>query len=350
MKVDRKLMEVRKLLRKEVASLLSKEFHSIKEGEESSVEPLKKLVPGQYRVFHTYNERGDLKHRSTVVKASSAPIAEQKVLNYLRSIAAIKGNTIEARSIRITGVEPAEVVSEDQQSTMDFAGNEVQTLFDKFRKLPAAHLRKKVLDSRACKRLRLPQGCTMYTYTWGANSASAFGVGDTMYAMLAPNDRAHDLFTELERLLKVKDFVGQLTTLALKTATVGYDDLFYFDTVAGAFTESTNTPAPVQKKAAPTQAPTPPTPKVDPKVKVPVRPEPKVKVEPEKPDQEDDNGDKGAEITSMVNSLVQKIKHTIGEPESDDITEALTTLLQAWGFTSEQKLMILKTVRNNTIR
>lgn len=106
---------------------------------------------------------------------------------------------------------------------------------------------------------------------------------------------------------------------------------------------STDQPGP----AAP---PVPPVTKAQPKPVAPPIKQPDPKAKPKTAPEPKEDDDTSAQVVAMTNNLIQKIKHTVGVPEADDIAEALTSLIQAWGFNSEQKLTILKSVRNNSIR
>jgi len=209
---------LRELLQKEIAKVISEGGGLSLQAAADQLKVKNEPVPGEYRVSHTYEQRGDLKHSTMIVKASSEEQAKQKAINYMQSISRIKGNSISGRSIKITGVEPAMVVKE----------------------------------------------------------------------------------------------------------------------------ASTDQPGP----AAP---PVPPVAKAQPKPVAPIKqPDPKAK--PKTAPQEPKENDKtGVQVVALTNNLIQKIKHTVGVPESDDIAEALTSLIQAWGFNSEQKLTILKSVRNNSV-
>jgi len=90
----------------------------------------------------------------------------------------------------------------------------------------------------------------------------------------------------------------------------------------------------------------------------PAKPQPKAapKQQPEKPenkpqpDQQEKPQDTDAELASMTAGFIQKIKHSVGSPTPESLTTMITSLIQAWGLTSEDKLAILKTVRNTTVR
>ena len=67
---------------------------------------------------------------------------------------------------------------------------------------------------------------------------------------------------------------------------------------------------------------------------------------PSKPEEDDEK--ETPAIIAATDLLISKVKRD-GVPEQNDLTDAITSMLQAWGLSSEAKLSILKTVRNNTL-
>lgn len=63
----------------------------------------------------------------------------------------------------------------------------------------------------------------------------------------------------------------------------------------------------------------------------------------------DNQQDTSAVLAGLTDGLIRKIRHGVGTPTSDDLTTMLISLIQAWGMTSDDKLAILKDIRNATI-
>lgn len=97
-----------------------------------------------------------------------------------------------------------------------------------------------------------------------------------------------------------------------------------------------------EEEAPEEEAPEKEAPAAEPKEPVKAEPKAPAKPEPKEPEVT-------PEIITSTNLLIAKVKRADGTPEEEDVIDAMTTILQAWGFSSEIKLSILKTVRNNTI-
>lgn len=80
------------------------------------------------------------------------------------------------------------------------------------------------------------------------------------------------------------------------------------------------------------------------------KPQPKPKQASSSEQPKSDQPDTAAVLLELVDDLIHKIRHSVGTPSTSDLTAMLVSLIQAWGMTSEDKLLVLRDIRNITIK